>query len=123
MEDTIPPGAYIIRNQGTSAVLQINSQNQYGVAPITANIQDEEKYREQQIWWIEADPCYEELNTLKEKTAKEGGVYRISNIARSMSLDQGHSRAPSRAVIGYEHHGAPWQLWRFRRWKAYFGGG
>jgi hypothetical protein len=36
-------------------------------------MQDVGKYREQQIWWIEAERCYEALNTRVEKTAKEEG--------------------------------------------------
>jgi len=116
MADTIPPGAYIIRNRQTSAVLQINptkTEWEHDVAEITANEQDEEKYREQQIWWIEADPCYEELNAQEEKTVKEGGVYRITSIAKRQSIDRGRN-----PVVGFETHGAPWQLWRLRQRKS-----
>jgi len=116
MADTIPPGAYIIRNRQTSAVLQINptkTEWERDVAEITANEQDEEKYREQQIWWIEADPCYEELNAQEEKTVKEGGVYRITSIAKTQSIEHG-----SNPVVGFETHGAPWQLWRLRQRKS-----
>ncbi|KAF8248497.1 hypothetical protein K440DRAFT_660799 [Wilcoxina mikolae CBS 423.85] len=114
MADIIPPGAYIIRNIKTSTVLQNNPKDNYDVSCITAAEQDEEKYREQQIWWVEADPGYEELNAREDKTTKEGGVYRISNIATSQSLDSGGD-TQGKPVVGYPTHGAPWQLWRFRK--------
>jgi hypothetical protein len=122
MSDIIPTGAYVIRNRETSAVLEI-TYNQGKLASVSPTDQDEENKREQQIWWVEADPCYDELNAREEKTAKEGGIYRLSNIAHYQSLDllRG-SCSNGTPVVGNKSHGAPWQLWRLRRRKEYTDG-
>jgi hypothetical protein len=113
MADTVPTGAYVIRNKKTCAVLHFKKDEIFSA---TAIEQDEEKYREQQIWWVEADPCYEELNAREEKTVKEGGIYRIANIAHSQSLSNGTH------VFVRSTQGAPWQLWRLRKCKEYTDG-
>ncbi|KAF8532925.1 hypothetical protein BDD12DRAFT_867822 [Trichophaea hybrida] len=119
MANIIPAGAYVIRNRETPAVLHYKKEETLSASGIE---QDEEKYREQQVWWVEADPCYEELNAREEKTAKEGGIYRIANIAHSQSLEVlcGRLGNGSHAVVR-STLGVPWQLWRLRR-KEYSDG-
>jgi len=120
MADTIPAGAYVIRNKKTCAVLHFKKDEIFSATTIE---QDEENYREQQIWWVEADPCYEELNAREEKTAKEGGIYRIANIAHSQSLEVLGGRCNKRThAVVYSTQGVPWQLWRLRRCKEYTDG-
>jgi len=110
MAEAISPGAYVIRTLGTSKVLHVPNHNRATRA--TTSERHEERYREHQIWWIEADPGFEDLN----KAAKEGCIYRISNIAHNVSLivewGKGDDGTP---VIIYQSHGAPWHLWNFRR--------
>jgi hypothetical protein len=120
MADIIPSGAYVIRNKETYAILHFKKDEIYSA---TASEQDEEKYREQQIWWVEADPCYEELNASEEKTENEGGIYRIANISHSQSLEVlcGRCDNGTHAVVR-STQGAPWQLWRLRRRKEYADG-
>jgi hypothetical protein len=100
-------GAYIIRNCETATVLQLTTIRD--LPGKVSREMDEITNREHQIWWIEEDPGYEELNK-SEKATKEGGIYRITNIALSISLD--HFRADN--IIVYSNHGASWQLWRIK---------
>jgi hypothetical protein len=101
-------GAYIIRNCETATVLQLTTiRDLRGKASLGE--MDEITNREHQIWWIEEDPGYEEFNKSKKAT-KEGGIYRITNIAQSISLD--HFRAKN--IVAYSNHGASWQLWRIK---------
>ncbi|KAF8535218.1 hypothetical protein BDD12DRAFT_808743 [Trichophaea hybrida] len=118
MAQTISPGAYVIRNLDSSAVLHADA---YGSGTcLTISGRHEEHYREHQIWWIEADPGFEDFNNCDSKTTKGGSVYRIANIAKDISLDvecgRGDDGAP---VIVYKSHGAPWQLWNFIRLPSY----
>ncbi|KAI5796694.1 hypothetical protein FPQ18DRAFT_323156 [Pyronema domesticum] len=104
---SLRPGAYIIRNCETSTVLQITTWNGHGKVELREK--DEITNREHQIWWIEEDPGYEELNE-SEKATKKGGIYRITSIAKSISLD--HAQVDK--IVTYSSHGASWQLWRIK---------
>jgi hypothetical protein len=120
---TIPAGAYVIRNRATSTVLHnnggsVNFDQPRSIGTITAVEQDEEQHRERQIWWIEANLGYEDVNSRDEKTAKEGAIYRIVTIATTKSLDSGSTLTCSdrgTQIVAYRSHGSPWQLWRFRK--------
>jgi hypothetical protein len=121
MVDTIPACAYVLRNKATSTVLHHNGGSSNidkptSIATTTAAEQDEERHRERQIWWIEADPGYEDINNCDEKTAKEGAIYRITTIATAKSLDVKLARSDNGTpAVTYKSHGAPWQLWRFKK--------
>jgi hypothetical protein len=121
MAQTIPPGAYIIRNRDTFGVIHADSYQ--NTARVITSGRLEEHYLEQQIWWIEADPGFEDLSNCDDKIAKGGYVYRIGNIAKDISLHvecgSGHEGTP---VIVYKTNGAPWQLWNFLRLPSYTDG-
>ena len=70
---------------------------------------DEELNRDSQIWWIEADPGFEVLNSSMDKS--KGGIYRICNLAMGQSLECSATAPDSRVAVA-ANNGAPWQLWR-----------
>jgi hypothetical protein len=63
----LQPGAYIIRNCETSMVLQCISNDDWKVE---LQQKDEITNREHQIWWIEEDPGYQELNKSERQQRK-----------------------------------------------------
>ena len=99
----IPRGAYTILRHGTSKAL--NSRGRLSEL-------DEELNRDSQIWWIEADPGFEDLNDDKDES-KKGGIYRICNLAMEQSLECS-STVPDTRVSLVANNGAPWQLWRIK---------
>jgi len=101
MAATLPAGAYVIRNRGTSTVIHNNDD-------VTTSERDEEHHRERQIWWVETSPS---LGELGDKIAT---VYRIGNIGKGVSLDV-HSCEDRSKVIAFPNHGSPWQLWRLEK--------
>lgn len=103
MVNLIPRGAYVILCRGTSKAL--NSEGHITTL-------DEELNRDSQIWWIEADPGFEVLNGNKDKS-KEGGIYRICNLAIGQSLECSAIVSDSRVAVA-ANNGAPWQLWRIK---------
>jgi hypothetical protein len=120
MAQTISPGAYVIRNRDSSAVLHAHSYRDG--EHISTSERDEERHRDRQIWWIEADAGFEDLNNCGEK-AKTGPLYRITNIAKDLSLAEHMHKADGETpVIVFKTHGAPRQLWQFRRPKPYTDG-
>lgn len=78
MSDRIIAGAYVIRNKKTSAVLHIAK---LGSWELLAYEQDESTYKNQQIWWIEPLPDYE------DHEPEKGLVYSITSPATGKSLD------------------------------------
>ena len=94
-------GAYIILFQDSSKALNCNG--------CLAEL-DEEPNRDSQIWWIEADPGFEDLNSNK---TKDGGIYRICNIAMEKSLECSET-VPGTRVAVVANNGAQWQLWRIK---------
>lgn len=70
----ITPGAYVIRNKSTSTVLHIENPGIKLSSPVVLSEQDENRYRGQQIWWVEPLPGCNEL-------------YSITNPSRGISLD------------------------------------
>lgn len=82
MNDQIRTGAYVIRNKRTSGVLHIEDQNPTKTTSIVISFQQHEnRYREQQLWWIEPLPYSEDKNYSEEV------VYSITNISAGMALD------------------------------------
>lgn len=81
MKDRITSGPYVIRNRHTSAVLHIeNSTFNSDYSKVVAFEQDENLYRDKQIWWIEPLPDPE--------ADQEGVLYSITNTSCGKSLDQ-----------------------------------
>lgn len=77
MSDRIIAGAYVIRNKKTSTVLHVKA----GTGELLAYRQDESKYQNHQIWWIEPLCEYE------DHEPEKGLVYSITNPATGKSLD------------------------------------
>jgi hypothetical protein len=118
MAQTISPGAYVIRNRKTSTVLQADGHP--NDSHVSTSERDEERHRDRQIWWIEADPGFDELNNRVGNTANRGCVYRVSIISKDISLDEhGGNRDGGTPVIVHKNHGAPWHLWHFKRLASY----
>lgn len=104
MTDKITPGAYVIRNRHTSTVLHIKTATiNSDYSPVLAFEQDENQYRDKQVWWIEPLPDSE--------NDEEGALYSITNTSCGKSLDN----AGSKSVCAAKPHGAFWQTWRIRR--------
>lgn len=80
--DQITPGAYVIRNK-SSPVLHIQDPNvKATLSALTLFGQDENQYRNQQIWWVEPLPS---LNPGDDDSG--GMMYSITNPASGWSLD------------------------------------
>lgn len=111
MAATPPPGAYVIRNRATSTVIHVDGGN------VTTTPRNEERHREQQIWWIEAIPGLDDFHD------EAAAVYRITNIAKVISLDiyGGHPFDITKAAA-YRSHGAPRQHWKLQRQLDYTDG-
>lgn len=63
MSDRIPTGAYVIRNKHARTVLHLvmpQPDGRESISDVVALDQDENKYHDQQIWWIEPLPQEEE---------------------------------------------------------------
>lgn len=58
MDQMIIPGAYVIRASQTSTVLQTRDKAFSSWSWVDISAQDENKYRDQQIWWIEPFPFH-----------------------------------------------------------------
>lgn len=78
MNSQIPPGAYVIRNKRTSSVLHIKDNPFDTWSRIFVSEQDENMYRDRQIWWIEQLPGCEGDG--------EEVVYSITNTPSGMAL-------------------------------------
>lgn len=94
MSDRIIAGAYVIRNRKTSTVLHIE---EVGKCELLAYRQDESVYQNQQIWWIEPFPDYE------DHEPEKGLVYSITNPGTGMSLDMSPAKGaitPPQLVCG-----------------------
>ncbi|KAF8531948.1 hypothetical protein BDD12DRAFT_869176 [Trichophaea hybrida] len=105
MAATLTPGAYVIRNRYIPNVIHTDD----GVS-VTTSSRDEERHRERQIWWVEADPVLEDLPDETE------AVYRFANIAKDISLDVEGGRSDDKTkVTVYSSNGAPCQLWRLKK--------
>lgn len=124
MSDRIIPGAYIIRNKKTATVLHTDKLYFKGSSSVLA-YKHEVKFANQQIWWIEPLPNYED---------NEGPVYSITTPASGRSLDvnpgegtayisvSGECRLigwdldPDKAycLCAFKHHGEAWQRWRIK---------
>lgn len=110
--EIIPTGAYVIRNKKTSAVLHICSPDVAAVpeSQTVAHPRDEIKFREQQIWWVERLPEYED-----DTAHEQGPVYSITNTASGLSLDvSGAGTANGVRVNAFPGHGGYNQKWRLR---------
>lgn len=82
MTDRIIAGAFVIRNKKRSTVLHIEKSDVSAIdSSLLAYEQDESKFSNQQIWWVEPLSDYE--NPEPEK----GPVYSITAPASGMSLD------------------------------------
>lgn len=80
MFDSITAGAYVIRNKKTSTVIHIEKTDvaSGAEAELVAFKQDEDTYKNQQIWWIEPLLNHED---------SDGPVYSITNPASGKSLE------------------------------------
>ncbi|KAL7268096.1 hypothetical protein RUND412_009297 [Rhizina undulata] len=100
-------GAYIIRLKKTPFAVDIDDMNRAYVCELDAH-----KRRENQVWWVEPLPHYED----DADARKNGRVYTITNVATNKCLDLVDGLAAERsevsAVLGC---GLPWQKWRIRR--------
>lgn len=104
MTDKIPPGAYVIRNRHTLTVLHIETATLgTDYSRVLAFEQDENQYRDRQVWWIEplSDP----------ESDEEGILYSITNTACGKTLDEEYTGD----VCASRAHGATWQAWRIQR--------
>lgn len=103
MKNKIPTGSYVIRNKKTSTVLHVEDPNPKSPDSakkrgIVASAQDENRYREQQVWWIEPFPdCNED--------DQDGLVYSIMNTSNGKFLDLN----PGRGGDGIRK--GRWELW------------
>lgn len=80
MTDKITSGPYVIRNRHTSTVLHIEDSTFHSnYSKLVAFEQDENQYRDKQVWWVEPLPDPED---------GEGVVYSITNTSCRKSLDQ-----------------------------------
>lgn len=84
MRDQIPTGAYVIRNKQTSTVLHIKDAEPKIWSYVLGFEQDDNRYRDQQIWWVEPYPgCKGQSGLLSE----EDVLYSITNISSGIALD------------------------------------
>lgn len=87
----LTPGAYVIRNK-SSSVLHIQDPNvKASLSTVILFDQNENNYRDQQIWWIEPLPSY---------TSPEGMLYSITNTASGRSLDLNPGPGPDGTKTG-----------------------
>lgn len=110
--EIIPTGAYVIRNKKTSGALHICCADVAAVSgsQTVAYSRDEIKFREQQIWWVERLPEYED-----DTAHEQGPVYSITNTASGLSLDvSGASTTNGARVTAFPGHGGYNQRWRLR---------
>ncbi|KAL7272655.1 hypothetical protein RUND412_004527 [Rhizina undulata] len=101
MTQPLPTGAYIIRNKNVNMVLRMCERD------VSAFHLDSHRHREEQIWWIEPLPEYED-------ELEDGGIYTISIIPRSFSIDAKQDRSPGAQISVHESHGELWQEWRIK---------
>lgn len=111
-DETIPTGAYVIRNKETSTVLHICEANvaviKFGQTIV--HNRDEIKYRDQQIWWVERLPEHED-----DTAHEQGPIYSITNTAGGLSLDiYGAQTGNGILVHSFPTHGGYNQQWRLQ---------
>ncbi|KAH8149332.1 uncharacterized protein LAJ45_06411 [Morchella importuna] len=122
MKDQIPTGSYVIRNRQTSTVIHVDNPNTTNASlnkkwSVVACEQNESRYPEQQVWWIEPIPTSGDDDG-------EAVTYSITNCATGRCLDANLGGAnayfmPRHEVtkgewrlVAYQNSGAPWQKWR-----------
>lgn len=77
-----PTGAYVIRNRKTSTVLHTQYPDvKHQDTSLQAYQQDESKFADQQIWWLEPLADYNGAD------ADKGAVYSITSPGSGKSLD------------------------------------
>lgn len=84
MFDRVPAGPYVIRNRKSLTVLHVGDPDVTKIgSQVLSYAQDENRYRDQQIWWVEP------LSEHKDNTNgdEEGLVYSITNPSSGRSLD------------------------------------
>lgn len=85
MKDQIPTGTYVIRNRQTSTVIHVDNPNTTNASlnkkwSVVACEQNESRYPEQQVWWIEPSPASGDDDG-------EAVTYSITNCATGRCLD------------------------------------
>lgn len=96
MSDTIIAGAYVIRNKKTLTVLHIEKAGpKNGFSGLSVCEQDERRFTNQQIWWIEPLPDYE------DHEPERGTVYSITNPASGKALDINPGEGTGLALRAY----------------------
>lgn len=122
------PGAYYIRNKKTSKVLHIDKVYFDGNNRVLMHDQ-EVKFGNQQIWWIEPLPDYADKTEPTYFITSPGsrraldvnpGACIASNAVlenRWLLIVIGRNLAPDQAYGIYiaSHHGESWQRWKIRR--------
>ena len=113
MDDRIPTGAYVIRNKQTSLVvhLPVSDVATAHNSKVVAFDQDEHQYRDQQIWWVEALPDYEDDGSAE----KEGWLYSITSACNGTAIDVKGERSGGRPLHTFPAHGGLTQRWRLQR--------
>lgn len=106
------PGAFLIRNRKTRKVLHLLNPKDKISYPVVTFDRDEEKYRNEQIWWIDVVPgC--SAPTGQDKPTDT--YYTISNLAFDYHLDVFAAGSNDGAAVGafIEQQATGWQMWRF----------
>lgn len=112
--DTVPAGAYILRNKRSATVVHLQStpNNAATDNSVVAHTQAEEQFRDQQVWWIEGVPD----GTLPGEPSSSTVRYTITSLASGRSLAlASNSKGLGVHIKGSEASGAPWQQWIFRK--------
>lgn len=105
MTNRIIPGAYVIRNKQTATVLHAQTDNSLTWTSLKPNEND---YHNEQIWWIESIPGYE--------NNEEGELYSITHISSGRSLTVGRRGKfqPVERKLGLyppsDFHGQKWTI-------------
>ncbi|KAL7268203.1 hypothetical protein RUND412_009185 [Rhizina undulata] len=102
-------GAYIIRLKKTPFAVDIDDMNRAYVRQLDAH-----KRRENQVWWVEPLPHYED----DVDARRNGRVYTITNVATNKCLDLVDvlaAKGSAAEVNAMQSCGLPWQKWRIKR--------
>lgn len=111
-DETIPTGAYVIRNKKNSTVLHICDAHAAVIkcGQIVIHNRDEIKYRDQQIWWVERLPERED-----DTAHEQGPIYSITNTASGLSLDICGAQTRNGILVHvFPIHGGYNQQWRLQ---------
>ncbi|KAH0612444.1 uncharacterized protein H6S33_010496 [Morchella sextelata] len=128
MKDQIPTGSYVIRNKQTSSVIHVDNPATASASlnkkwSVVACEQNESRYPEQQVWWVEPFPTSGGGDDDDDDDG-EAVTYSITNCATGRCLDANLGGANAYymprheatkgewRLVAYENKGAPWQKWR-----------